>query len=206
MSALASPSAFADQPDTPSTALARPKDAPASGNAHDRRDAFRIGVLGGVGFPRPLEVEAMVKLANVVALGAEGSFLPDVTVSGVAVSAWSAAGDARVFPFHGAFFLGLRGGYQRILASTTIAVPALGSMPESAGLDSWYVNPRVGFLWTLKSGFSIGIEAGVQIPVTTSLATTLPGAMAVQLQQSTVFHTVSGVLPTVDLLRIGALL
>src|SRR5215471_1437062 len=46
-----------------------------------RTDHFRIGVLGGLGFPRPLSLEGMVKIERIVGLGAEYSVLPSISIS-----------------------------------------------------------------------------------------------------------------------------
>jgi len=200
-SALASD--LAEPPSAPTPA--RERDQATHESPSTRDDAWRLGVLGGIGFPRPLTIEAMLKVKRVLALGAEGGFLPTLSVSGVDTSVWSLAGDVRVFPFQGAFFVGVRVGYQHLGASTTVNVPSVVSASESVSLDSVYVNPRLGFLWTLRSGFTIGIDAGVQVPLSTSFSTTLPVAVASVVQQNTAVQTLSGVLPTVDLLRIGAL-
>jgi hypothetical protein len=166
------------------------------------RTPFRVGALAGVGFPRPVSFEAMTKLYDVVGIGAEYGFLPlpSVSIDGVAVSAWAVSADLRVFPFHGAFFLGLRGGYQRISASASDS-----SLSESATLSTWFLNPRLGFAWTFHSGFTVATEAGVQIPLTTSFDTTLPAPLALAIRDSTPVQTLSGALPTIDLLRLGFL-
>jgi hypothetical protein len=168
-------------------------------------DRLRIGVIGGIGFPRPLAIEGMVMMGGLVALGAEYGALPATTIDDVQTSLWSLAGDARIFPFRGAFFVGLRAGHQHIGASTTIAVGSLGSAPEELALDSWFVNPRVGFLWRSRAGLALGVEAGVQIPLSSTVSSTLPLSL-VPAAQSTADTLGNTVLPTVDLLRLGLLL
>jgi hypothetical protein len=160
---------------------------------------LRVGVIGGLGFPRPLAVE-------VVALGVEYGALPSVTVSGVDATLWSLAGDVRVFPFHGSpFFLGLRAGRQHVSATTTVSLMSFGSATEVLDLDSWFLNPRVGFLWTMQGGFTLGVEAGVQIPLSPSVSSTLPLSLYPSAQR-TADAFGSSVIPTVDLVRIGLLL
>jgi hypothetical protein len=165
----------------------------------------RVGVLGSVGFPDPFSLEAFVKMRGLVSFGAEGGFLTSVTLPSVDVSMWSVSADMRVYPFHSAFFLGLRGGYQHLAASTTLVVPPYGSANEALTMDSGYLNPRLGFLWTLHSGFTVGIDLGVQVPVVRSFSTTLPEEVALLVRDNTVVKTLNGVLPTADLLRLGAL-
>ncbi len=164
----------------------------------DRRDHLRVGAIGGLGFPHPLAVEALVKIERVVAIGAEYGFSPDVTVSGVTASLWSGAGDIRVFPLRGPFFIGARVGLQHLGASSA-------AYAQSVTVDTFFVNPRIGFLWTWKSGFSLGIDVGVQLPLAYSVTGTSTAMSIPQL--TSVANTIGGtVLPTIDLLKLGFLL
>ena len=184
-------------------------------NAAERKDrsdedteALRIGAIAGIGFPHPLAVEAMVKVGGVLALGAEYSAMPKTTIMGVGTSAWAIAADARVFPFRNGFFIGVRGGRQVISGTATANLGALGTYSESGEADTWFVNPRIGVLWTWKGGFTLGIDAGVQIPIGPTLTTTLPAGVPAQVDQAiaSVANTLgNGVTPTVDLLRVGFL-
>jgi hypothetical protein len=171
-------------------------------------DAFRLGVIGGIGFPRPLALEAMVKIDRVVALGLEYSLLPKASFGGVDARLWGLAADARVFPFRGAFFVGLRAGRQVIDARATVDVASYGSFSESARAETWFVNPRAGFLWTWRSGFTVGLDAGVQIPLSNTRSSSLPAGLPIDVD-STIASIVGpfggSVTPTVDLLRIGFL-
>jgi hypothetical protein len=166
---------------------------------------IHFGAIAGVGFPRPLAVEAMVELGGYVALGAEYGVLPAVTIDDVDTSLWSLAADVRFFPFRGAFFLGLRTGRQHVSAATTVTVPMLGSANEALGLDSWFLNPRAGFLWRFKEGLTLGVEAGVQIPVSPTTTSSLPLSLDPAAAR-TIDSLGKTVLPTVDLIRIGFLL
>jgi hypothetical protein len=163
---------------------------------------LRLGAIAGVGFPRPLAVEALVSLAGWVDLGAEYGVLPDVTIDGVNTGLWSLAADARVFPFRGAFFVGALAGRQHVGASTSLTVAGVGSATEQLSLDSWFVNPRIGFLWTSDTGLALGIDAGLQIPLGSSVTSSLPLALypAAQNRANALGATM---LPTVDLLRVG---
>jgi hypothetical protein len=166
---------------------------------------LRIGALGGIGFPRPLAVEGMLIAGGVLALGAEYGVLPSVTVADVRTSLWSVAGDVRIFPFGGPFFVGLRAGHQHITASATLRVPAVGSATEDLTLDSWFLNPRIGCLWVSPEGLAVGVEAGVQIPVGDTVSSSLPLSFLPAAQHAA-DSLGKAVLPTVDLLRIGLLL
>ncbi len=190
-------------------------DRPASENdlfgAH-RKDHLSIGVLAGIGFPRPLAVEGVMKIERLVLVGVEYSALPEVTVSQTSASASAVAGDVRVFPLRGPFFFGLRAGKQHIEAATTVSAYGY-SVPASLSADTVFINPRLGLLWTWAPGISLGIDAGVQIPLSTSTASSLPStsnAYAAQAEKSAQqsIESAAGlvgnaVLPTVDLLQLG---
>ena len=147
----------------------------------------------------------MAEIGGLVALGVEYGALPAVTIDGVSTSLWSLAGDLRVLPFHGAFFIGLRAGRQHVGATTTISVASFGSATEVLGLDSWFVNPRVGFLWTTREGLTFGVEAGVQVPLSPAVSSSLPLSLYPTAQR-TIDTLGKSVLPTIDLLRVGLLL
>lgn len=178
--------------------------------AHDDEDddAFRLGAVAGIGFPRPLAIEGMIKVGGVLALGVEYSAMPKTNIMGVDTRFWALAGDARLFPFKGGFFVGLRGGRQVLSGTTTIDLGAYGAYAQSGAAETWFVNPRIGFLWTWRSGFTLGIDAGIQIPIGPSLTTTLPAGVAPQIDETiaSVANTFgNGVTPTIDLLRVGFL-
>lgn len=174
----------------------------------DDREPFRIGAVAGVGFPRPLAVEGLVKIDDVVALGLEYSLLPKTTIGGVETRFWALAADARVFPFRNGFFIGVRGGRQVLSATATANLGALGTYSESGSAETWFVNPRIGFLWTWRSGFTVGFDAGVQIPINPSLSTTLPAGLPGQVDSTvaSIANTFGNeTTPTIDLLRVGFL-
>jgi hypothetical protein len=186
----------------------RPATANQDHAGRSEEDGFRIGALGAAGFPHPLAIEGMVKLGGVFAAGIEYGVMPTVDISGVDASLWSIAGDLRVLPLGGAFFFGLRGGRQHLGASTTIGVPGFGSLTESAALDTWFLNPRVGLLWTTESGFTIGCNVGIQVPVASTFSTTVavPPGSAIASVTNEVVRVVGGPLPTIDLIQFGLLL
>ncbi len=183
---------------------AQPQTNEASGGARARDGKLHAGALAGVGFPRPIAIEAFAAWRWFV-VGAEYGFLPETAIAGAKLSSWSASGDARFFPFRGPFFLGLRAGRQVVSASATVS--ALGqSLSGAVDVASWFVNPRVGLLWTWASGFAFGMEAGVQIPVSTTVTTTLPAGVDDGGVSSTAETWGKKVLPSVDLLRVGFML
>ncbi len=195
------PSPGSPPPENDSAAAEKPREGTR------RVDHVSFGVLGGVAFPRPIAVEGMVKIERIVGLGFEYSMLPGITVEGVNTHFWALAADARVFPFKNAFFVGLRAGRQHLGGNANIAMPGVGTVNETMSLDTTFINPRIGFLWTWGPGISLGINAGVQIPVSTSESSSLPPGTPVDPRITRVGNTLGrNVLPTVDLLQIGVML
>jgi len=191
---------------SPARGQTAPPDEPTSSERTSEEVSHRprVGAIAGVGFPRPLSLEAMVKIDDVVGIGAEYGLLPSVTVDNLDTNLWSVAVDARVFPFRNAFFVGLRVGRQHVGASTAVTVASIATVDETLALDSWFLNPRIGLLWTGTSGLTIGAELGIQIPLSPSVTSSLPLALVPDAQRTanTLGKTV---LPTINLLQIGML-
>jgi hypothetical protein len=190
--------------------------APATSNDADttattpKKERFRAGALAGVGFPRPFAIEGFAKIGGVVGLGVEYSFLPRMNVSGVETSFKAVAADLRLFPFKGGFFVGARAGRQWLDAKTTVSAGSQTLATESMDASTWFVNPRIGFLHTFESGITIGIDAGVQIPIAASYSHVsshrIPGATGSDETLRTVANTLGQqTTPTIDLLRVGFL-
>jgi hypothetical protein len=179
---------------SPAVAFAGERPAPTESREH-----WSLGAFGGVGFPRPLSVGGMVRIERIAGFGAEYSLLPNMSVSGFDSTFWALAATARVFPFRGAFFLGLAGGRQHV--GLTASTP-LGAAAQVA--DTWFVNPQVGFLKVFHGGLTLGIDAGIQIPVTASYSSNVPSAIAATSSVFDIAHTVgTSALPTLDLFRLG---
>lgn len=192
--------------DASASAVRRHEVDDAEKKSDEEKGGLDIGVLGGVGFPRPLAIEAVVGLNRFVMFGAEYGRLPKTTIGAVRTELWSAAGGVRLFPFKGAFFVGLRAGYQEIAAAVTLSAVDIGAYSESLTVGTWFVNPRVGFLWRLDP-FAIGIDAGLQVPVSASSSRATSTSVAGLTLDARLTDTANALgramLPTVDLLRIG---
>jgi hypothetical protein len=183
---------------------------PSDGDAH-----FRLAALGGVGFPRPLMIEGVLGIERALALGAEYGFMPETSISDVDMTLWSLAGTARVFPVRGPFFLGLRGGMQRFGASMTASLGSYGTITDTLTVDTWFITPRIGALWMWRSWLAFGIEAGLQIPVSSSVSNSIPTENlpndprvnnATRKLNALVDILGNSMLPTFDLLRVGFVL
>jgi hypothetical protein len=171
----------------------------------DRTDHFRIGAIGGIGFPRPLAIEGMVEIERTLGLGLEYGALPTITTPEVQVSYWALAGDARFFFARGPFFIGMKVGMQHLAANAAMTVSSI-TVSEQLMMETWFVNPRLGLLFTWKPGFTLGIDAGVQLPVASTTTSSVPLSLLPAPVVSTANALGTGVLPTIDLLRIGFLL
>ncbi|HEY3254273.1 MAG TPA: hypothetical protein VGJ91_10005, partial [Polyangiaceae bacterium] len=105
-------------PPAPSVPADRAGSAEAA-RSDKRTDHLRLGALVGVGFPRPLAIEGIVKLERALAFGLEYSTQPRITVSEVSFASWAVAGSARFFPLRGPFFVGMRAGRQHLNAQAS---------------------------------------------------------------------------------------
>jgi hypothetical protein len=127
---------------------------------------FRPAILLGIiSLPRPIEVEALVKVRRTLALGVQYSMLPTLSLPDNSASLKLDAAQAtfRWFPFQGVFYLGGGFGYQRLRASIGQPVDG-GNLSVVADMSTFFVSPQLGWLWVTRSGFCIGINLGVQIP------------------------------------------
>jgi hypothetical protein len=178
----------------------------------EEADAWRLGPVVSLGFPRPFAIEGLLKIKKVVGLGVEYSFLPKTTISDVTTRFDAIALDASWHPFKGGFFIGARGGRQWLSGSATLRVQNFGSFTESADASAWFFNPRIGYLWTWSSGFTLGLDAGVQLPIDATYARSGP-ATAAGLSDPSIDRSLrqvaktlgNDITPTVDLFRIGFL-
>lgn len=206
----AAPKVHAQESSTPPTpepaapvADTPPAESPPADADHS---GMSFGVLGGVGFPRPLSVEAVMGFGRIGMVGLEYGVMPKITISSVDTKLWAAAANVRVFPFRGAFFLGLRGGYQAVTAATTLSASGVGSYTESAEMGTWFLNPRMGFMWTPRP-FAISIDVGVQIPLSTTVTRSSLLALVSPETDARITSATDTLgrtpLPTIDLLRLG---
>ena len=132
------------------------------------------GVLFGprlaiVNFPAPT-VGAEVHIARWVGLSYDYGFIPDIKVGSVKVGWTNWYAGARVFPFHGSFFLGALYGQRSFKASVK---------DDSSGLEantkatSSYVAPVLG--WNANHrGLGMGLDLGWQLVTRHSRSLTVP--------------------------------
>jgi hypothetical protein len=145
---------------------------------------FRIGPVAGVGLPSLINVGGMIKLTRYVAAGISIGIAPDVSFAyygDATVSYHCYQIYGRVHPLGGGLFLGAAVGYA--LASGTaeqqVDVPAVIRMVypgldptvtlrSEGSAETLVLTPELGYFYTFKSGFSLGVSAGLQIPIAPS--------------------------------------
>lgn len=155
---------------------------PADADAPPRASAYReYGVLGpvrtgptvGFGAPDGVRVGAFAKWEGLLAGGGAFSYLPSMEIPGTGAKVVRVSGEvfARVHPFHGAFFLGVAGGYAQTkgtLSETQLAFRQNQRIETNAYASAVYVSPHLGFQWMLPLHLTVGFDLGVEIPVATT--------------------------------------
>jgi hypothetical protein len=142
-------------------------DAPAKGVRKDESRGLlgpiRLGPLAAVGASsHPVDLEAFLKIAKIAGVGFEYAFAPKLSFGGVDLRTTAIGVDARLFAFSGAFFLGAGAGYQ----TADAIADGLGSVKAT----SYYVTPRLGWLWVLDFGLTFGLDFGATIPIHSKVA------------------------------------
>ena len=134
-----------------------------------------MGPILGLGGPGVFSFGATLKLTSYLGAGVTFAMIPTMRVSiyGEAVLNYQHYDIyGRIYPFGGAFFLGAGAGYETVggSLSKTIDVPNFGTQSvESVGsVRTLVLTPVIGLLHTFDSGFSLGLDAGVQIPIAPS--------------------------------------
>jgi hypothetical protein len=164
-----------------------PEDRPEDKESHEGDGLlgpFRIGPIIGVGLPSLINVGGVIKLTRYVALGINIGIAPDVKFSyygdaRVSYHAYQVYG--HVHPFGGGFYFGAAVGYAlaRGTSEETFDVPAAVTsvypqiknpvtLKSEGTVQTMVLTPEIGYFYTTKIGFSLGLGVGLQIPVASS--------------------------------------
>jgi hypothetical protein len=211
IAALAPVGACADGPlpATPSKAPDARMSEAAPHAADDRAPpgTRRFTVLVGVvSLPRPLAIEALVRIGDRVEVGLSAGALPAVTLQAPYRLSWQAVdAEGRFHPARGAsalfgdsFFVALNVGCQSVTATN----PAYFGSRIAYTTYGLFFAPRVGWAWTLRSGLAIGVDVGLAIPVLP--ATSVAPADAASVNTRKVSHTFGqNPMPYLNLFRLG---
>lgn len=168
-------------------------------------EAVRLGVYGAAGFPALLTVGGGLIFARSVHVGFEYGSLPVSSIGSIDVGYRSYAADLRIFPIAaGPFFFGTRVGRQHVSAAFAQTVGDYGTANGSLTGDGWYVNPRVGLLWTTSWGLSAGIDAGLRVPLSHTTSESVSAGVSVPSSATSAVHLFVGrTIPSVTLLQLG---
>jgi len=145
---------------------------------------FRIGPVIGVGLPSLINVGGVIKLTRYFAAGINIGIAPDVKFAyygeaTVSYHAYQIYG--HIHPFGGGFYLGASVGYAlargtdeqtiELPASIHMVYPSLGNsitLKSEGSVQTMVLTPELGYFKTWKSGFSMGVGAGLQLPIASS--------------------------------------
>jgi hypothetical protein len=144
-------------------------------------------VVGASGLEQPVHAELALRFASGflsarfgggVVPGAVGTaMLSAVSVPDGSLTSWSAEAGLALHPFRGSFFLGATAGY---LSLNAAAPTRLGTVAIAA--STLYVTPRFGWMAVWDSGFTLGFEAGAQLPLGPNVIVTGPSNAAAKAE------------------------
>lgn len=174
---------------------------PSSESPYDRQFGANLGIQ----FPTGPAVELNYRPFRNFSLGVSGgglalkdlSIAPETQKFGIHNSIEVLAFEAKVrwHPLDGAFFTGLAAGWQRFKVG--------GSFEENSiygAIERFYFTPHLGWLWVMNSGFTVGTEFGLQIPLASP---TLSQLGLNEIATETIQDIGSYVLPYVTLIKLG---
>ena len=112
--------------------------------------------------PHPLEIGMEAKYRNVIGFSIDYGFIPTLHISSATAQINAISAALRWFPFHGAFFLGVRAGSQKISVSKSASISGVDANVQADVTSSFYT-PHMGWRWVWSSGFFTGIDLGWQV-------------------------------------------
>jgi hypothetical protein len=162
------------------------KDDKKKDNGDGLLGPFRIGIILGTGLPSIVSFGGMIKLTRYFGAGVNVGLIPSIRLAyygeaDLAYQEYDVYG--HIFPFGGAFFAGAGVGYAHVSGTfnsppfNTSAYQSMlppGVLPNpiyitsEASVRVMVLTPTIGLLHTFGSGFTIGIDAGAQIPIAPS--------------------------------------
>jgi hypothetical protein len=155
----------------------------AEHESHGVLGPFRIGPVLSFGLPSLLGFGGMLKLTRYFGAGVNVGLIPQMTFkyygeAKVSYQEYTAYG--HVHPFGEGFFLGAQIGYARVRGSyaTTVdlraysaaypGLPASLSYTSRATVQTLVLTPEIGYFHIFDSGFALGLDAGLQVPIAPS--------------------------------------
>ncbi len=127
--------------------------------------------VSALGLPSPFRAGIEAKWDNSYGIGFDVGAFPVTSMQDTKVKIASYVGTARYYPWRGPFYLGLGVGTQNLTGSRTQAFSG-ADYTVTLGMDSVVVVPQVGWRWVYQSGFFLGVEAGLQVAVSSQQSVT----------------------------------
>lgn len=121
-----------------------------------------------LGFPSPFRAGIEAKWDNTFGIGFDLGSLPPTGVANSRVAVTTYTGAVRYYPWRGPFYFGLGVGKQNIEGSRPASYSGY-SYVVTVKADSILLAPQVGWRWVWESGFYLGLEAGLQVPLASNL-------------------------------------
>jgi hypothetical protein len=153
-------------------------DVEGKDDSHGVFGPFRIGPVIGIGLPRFLSIGGAIKLTKFFGAGINYGIIPEVQFAyyGDATVRYQGVDIyGHVHPFGGGFFMGAAVGYAHARGTYKEEFenpldPNSASFPytSEATMQTLVLTPELGYFFTFKSGFTMGVEAGLQIPIAPS--------------------------------------
>jgi hypothetical protein len=143
-------------------------------------DQFKIGPVAGIGIPSVISFGGTLKLTRFLGAGINVGLIPKVQLDyyGKATLSYQHYDIyGRLYPFGGGFFLGAGAGYATVdgtMTATYNSPIAIAGIPNSATYSgtgtvrTLMLTALIGYFYTTSIGFSIGVDAGAQIPIAPS--------------------------------------
>lgn len=147
----------------------------ASADEYKPLGPFHVGATVGAGFPSPISVQGVFKYKKLIGANLELGMLPEINTSfgyGIRLHQEMIDFGVHVYPFSGAFFLGLGIGAQRLTATGEANTTYNGTYvtgDASAVVSTVFLSPRLGLLHRFDFGLAIGMDVGVELPISGSV-------------------------------------
>ena len=137
---------------------------------------IRLGPIVGAGLPNLLSFGGQLKLTRFLGAGINIGLIPTVRINyyGQATLKYQEYDVyGHLYPFGNLIFLGAGVGYETVTGVLSYSVsdpsvPASLEVRSEGSVQTMVLTPQVGLFKTFKSGFSIGIDGGAQIPIAPS--------------------------------------
>jgi len=138
------------------------------------------GVLGDIlfgpsvtllGFPSPFRFGLEAKYAGLVGLSVDYGLFPNLTFSNIKLKYNSWRVGAQVYPWRGAFYIGVGFGKQNFTAAATDTAAGT-TVTYDLTVNTTIFTPHIGWRWVGTSGFFFGMELGAQVAASSTAAFT----------------------------------